>query len=378
VIVVLLLLAGAQDLRPLQAADRLAFAVWRPGSDLPRDLRDLRRAGVDVALVDGPGAGLAEALEKAGDDRPLIAPYLDGAAPVDALRLFLERVPARFRAVVDGRLLVFLGPAPESGRGVPDAGLKAAAGTDALYVVSDATWTEAPPDRRWRSGLPEDGPVVAVPSRGAWDYEKAWFGALRLGGRWAVIEDWAAVREGGLLEATTRYVKKHRIAERITLPKGKWTGAPKALYTAKFEPHEQGLRPLTTDEGAAELVQLRGVAMLSSKEGRAGRRRVLSFDVDDSFAFYEKRSYTLTVEFLDAGEGSFRVEYDAADRALPPAERHLKTAQDVAFTRSGDWREQSIDLSDALFGNGQPGGADLRLVLDGRGIAVRRIALLPR
>lgn len=376
-IVLALALAAAQELRPLQTADRLAFAVWRPGADVPRDLREQRRAGVDVALLDGPAPGLAEALEKAGDDRPLLAPYLDGAGPVDALRRFLETVPPRFRAVVDGRLLLFLGPAPESGRGVPEAGLRAAAGTDALYVVSDATWTEAPPDRRWRSGLPEDGPVVAVPVGSAEGYEKAWCAALRLGGRWAVIEDWAGVRDGGLLELTMRCLRKHRVGEKIPAPKGKWTGAAKALFTAKFNPHEQGLRPLATEDGGAELVQLRGVAMLASKAGK-GRRRVLAFDVDDGFAFYEKRSYVLTVEYLDAGEGAFRVEYDAADRALPPADRHLKAAGEVAFTGTGDWKEAVVELPDALLGNGQPGGADLRLVLDGRGVAVRRVALIPR
>ncbi len=374
------LVLAAQDVRPLPSSDRLAFAVWRPGDDLPRDLRDLRRTGVDVALVDGPGAGLAEALDKAGDERPLLAPYLDGHAPVEALRGFLERVPARFRAVVDGRLPAFLGPAPESGRGVPEAGLKAAAGGVELYLVADATWTEAPAERRWRSGgPPEDGPVVAVGvGKEAGDYEKSWIGALRLGGRWAVIEDWGAVREARQVEATALYLKKHRLGEKIAPAKGKWTGAAKVLYTAKFNPHEQGLRPLSTPEGTAEFVQLRGVAMLSLKAAGPGPRRVLSFDVDDSFAYYEKRAYVLTLEFLDTGEGTFRVEYDAADRTLPPAERHLKSAGEQVFTRTGDWRELTVELPDALFGNGQPGGADLRIVLDGRGIAVRRAALAPR
>lgn len=375
-----LLLLAAQDVRPLQVSDRLAFAVWRPGDDIPRDLREQRKAGVDVALVDGAPPGLAEALEKAGDARPLLAPYLDGAAPVEALRAFLERVPARFRAVVEGRLPVFLGPAPESGRGVPEEGLRAAAGGEGYFVVADATWTEAPPERRWRSGAPpEDGPVTAVGvGGGAEDYEKAWVGALRLGSRWAVIEDWGALRDLRLAEATALYLRKHRLGEKIAPAKGKWTGAAKVLYTAKFSPHEQGLRPLATAEGGAELVQLRGVAMLASKAAGEGRRRVLSFDVDDSFAYYEKRSYALTLEFLDAGEGAFRVEYDAADRTLPPSERHRKPAGEQIFTRTGDWREVTIDLPDALFGNGQPGGADLRIVLDGRGIALRRIALAPR
>ena len=361
--------AGAQELRPLKADDRLAFAVWRADVDLLRDLRELRRAGVDVALAVAPPAGTAEALEKAGHDRPLLAPYLDGEAPVDALRLFLERVPARFRARLDDRLVAVLGPAPESGRGVPLEGLKAAG--EPLHLPVESSWTDAPAELRWTSGRPEEGAAVWV---GGADYDKAWYAALKLEARWVLIESWDRARA----ESTAKHVRKLRVQEKTALPKGKWTGAGKALFTAKYTPHEQGLRPLSTDEGACELVQLRGVAMLASKEAKKGPRRALTFDVDDSFCYFEKRSFTLTLEFLDLGQGAFRVEYDAADRRLPPAERHLRSAGETLFTGTGEWREVSVDLPDALFGNGQPGGGDFRLVLEGRGIAVRRVALLPR
>ncbi|HEX7896181.1 MAG TPA: hypothetical protein VF950_00270 [Planctomycetota bacterium] len=367
--VLLLALASAQDDRPLKADDRLAFAVWRPDVDVLRDLREMRRAGVDVALAAAPPADLAASLEKAGDDRPLLAPYLDGEAPVDALRHFLERVPPRFRAQLDGRLVAFLGPAPESGRGVPLDGLKAAGVP--LHLVVESTWTDAPGAARWTSGRPEDGAAVWV---GGADYDKAWYAALKLEARWAVIESWDRTRA----ESTAKHVRKLRVQEKTALPKGKWTGAGKALFSAKYTPHEQGLRPLSTDEGACELVQLRGVAMLASKEAKKSPRRALTFDVDDSFCYFEKRSFTLTLEFLDLGQGAFRVEYDAADRRLPPAERHVRSAGETPFTGTGEWREVSIDLPDALFGNGQPGGGDFRLVLEGRGIAVRRVALQPR
>lgn len=362
----LLLVGAAQESRPLKADERVSFALWTPGAELLRDLGDQRRAGLDVALVHGPAPGLAAALERAGDDRPLLAPYLDGAAPAEALKLFLEQVPERFRAVVDGRLPAFLGPAPEPGRGVP-------APLDGLWLVADQSWTEAPKaERRWKSGGPPlDGPVVTVSSTA---YDKTWYAALKLEARWVVIEGW----ERAQLEATSRYLRKHRLNEKVPAPKGKWTGAPKALYTAKYAPHEQGLQPVPTEEGTADLVQLRGIAMLSSKEAKPGKRRVLAFDVDDSFHYFDRRSYTLTVEFLDVGTGSFRVEYDAADRTRGPEERRLKAAGERGFTGSGEWREESIDLPEALFGNGQPGGSDFRLVLEGRGIALRRVLLTPR
>jgi hypothetical protein len=364
-----LLFALLQDVRPLKADDRLAFAIWRPEGEPLRELRERKRAGIDVLLVTAPPAGFADALEKAGDDLLPLAPWLDGEAPAEALRLFLERVPPRFRASFEDRLPAFLGPAPEPGRGVPADGLKVPGAS--LHLVVDSSWVDAPADRRWTSGRPEDGAAVWV---GGPDYEKAWYAALKLETPWVVIEGWEPARG----ESTSRHVRKLRVREKTALPKGKWTGAAKALYTAKYNPHEQGLRPLSTDDGAAEHVQLRGVALLSCKEAKKGPRRSLSFDVDDSFSYFEKRSFTLVVEFLDAGQGAFRVEYDAADRKLPVAERHLKLAAETPFTGTGEWREVSIDLPDALLGNGQPGGSDFRLSLENRGIAVRRVALTPR
>lgn len=370
--VLLFALSTAQQ--PLRAEDRLAFAVWRAEGDVLRELRERGRAGIDVVVAAAPPAGLAEALARAGDELPPLAAWLDGEDPVDALRLFVERVPPRFRAQIDGRLLAFLGPAPESGRGVPAEGFRAVAPGVELHLVADASWTDAPPGRRWTSGRVVDGDVVSVAGREPGEVEKAWYAALKLEVPWVLLESW----EPAWAESTARHVRKLRVREKTALPKGKWTGATKALYTAKYSPHEQGLRPLSTEEGVAERVQLRGVAMLSCKEGGKGPRRTLSFDVDDSFSYFDKRSFTLVVEFLDLGEGSFRVEYDAADRRLPPSERRVRTAGEAVFTGTGEWREVSFDLPDALFGNGQPGGGDFRLTLEKRGIALRRIALMPR
>ena len=132
------------------------------------------------------------------------------------------------------------------------------------------------------------------------------------------------------------------------------------------------LRPVAVPGGAFDLVQLRGVAVLASKENPGGPRRSLAFDVDDSFHYHERKGFELVVEFLDVGEGSFRVEYDSADRSLALPERHARSGGEGRFGGTGEWKEERFDLPDALFGNNQPGGSDLRLVLEGRGILVRR------
>jgi len=56
----------------------------------------------------------------------------------------------------------------------------------------------------------------------------------------------------------------------------------------------------------------------------------------------------------------------------------VKTAGSVRFTGSGGWRTEVFKLPDAMFGNGQPGGSDLRLVVDKRGLSVRAVLVMKR
>ncbi|HYF53825.1 MAG TPA: hypothetical protein VEA41_06170, partial [Salinarimonas sp.] len=190
-----LLLALAQE---LSADERLTLAVWRPGGDVPRELRELRRSGLDAVLVAGP--------PPEGVDGLPLGVYLDGEAPAEGLRLFLERVPPGARARVGGRLVAVLGPPPESGRGVPDLNALG----EPLHLFVEAGWTEAPAAPRWRSGLPEDGPLVAVGGRSAEEVEKAWCAALRLEARWVLVESWVPE----LAESTARHARKLRLREK--------------------------------------------------------------------------------------------------------------------------------------------------------------------
>jgi hypothetical protein len=378
--------------RSRSASDRLAFVHYSPGAEPVLEVAALGRAGFDVALVPVRGpidlAPLAAALEtvaRSGVEPPSLAPAVEVAPEADpavavalAIRAFDAAVPARRRATVDGRPLLWLLPAP-SGAPVPDLS------AFRPWLVADTTWTGLAADRAVRHGAgPRDYGVSSVPAGGEdAAHEKAWYAALRLDSPWVAVESWdaiAALPERGKkrLEALDRLVRKFKLRERNALPKGRWTGAAKALFTTKYNPREQGLRPVEAPDGAFDAVQLRGVAVLASKENPAGPRRTLNFDVDDSFHFHERRSFELVVEFLDLGEGSFQVEYDSADRTLALPARHRRPAGEGRFTGTGDWKEERFDLPDALFGNNQEAGADFRLVLDGRGIVVRRVALTPR
>ncbi len=410
--------------------DRMACAYYysRDASNARRDLQEMGRIGVDTALVLGGDAASMEALAKAleqleteGRDRPRVAPAIDPAALEGAdlsteqgrkrlyglIRGFYSRVPPRAWAVVDGRPILWLLP-PSGVKYDKDlvAALQASARADFdgrdLFVVADVSWQGLPADRVFAWGAahagPRELPIVSVgpgsakPERRREEgkfYERSWYVALRLEPRWLAIETWNGAAEGTdvaeskehqrkYLEATENRLRRFRLGEKMALPKGKWTGAPKALYTAKYYPHEQGLGPVATAEGAFEYIQLRGIAMLLSKEGKAGARRLLCLDVDDSFSFFERRSFDVEVEFLDSGEGVFSLEYDAWDKALEMGPRAVKSAGERRFTATGEWRTEKFDLPDARFGNLQPGGSDFRLVTEKRGLAVRRISLIPK
>jgi hypothetical protein len=381
-----------EEPRSRAPADRLTFVHYAPGPEPVRDVAALGRAGFDVALVRwregldlAPLVAALEIVARSGAEPPLLAPAVDvapGADPASAagsaIRAFDGAVPARRRAHVDGRPLLWLLPAPP-GAAPPDLS------AFRPWLVADASWAGLAADRAVRHGAgPRDDGVISVPGGGDdAAHEKAWFAALRLESPWVAVESWEAIvaqpeRGKQRLESLDRLLRKFKLREKNALPKGKWTGAAKALFTMKYNPREQGLRPVPAADGAFDAVQLRGLAVLASKENPLGPRRTLGFDVDDSFHYHERRSFELTVEFLDLGEGTFRVEYDSADRKLPLPERERRPAGEGRFEGTGEWKEARFDLPDALFGNHLEGGADLRLVLDGRGIVVRRVALLPR
>ncbi len=402
-----LALAAAQDDSPgFEKDQRLAAAYYYPGPDArpAADLAEMGKAGIDVALVEAPApAGFLDqavaaldALEKDRQKRPRLAPFLKAGAKPDFAEAdrFVERA-ARHAARIDGRPLLWLAPAladPEPARAAFEEALGAL--KNRPYLVAELSWKNAPADRTYAWGATRgyaiDLPVVTVgPGTLNRDdgkvYERAWYKALKLEPRVVVVETWNGAADGvsetperkrKYLDATRRHVRDFKDNEKISLPKGKWTAATQVAYTLMYTPHEQGLRPVATDDGPFDEVRTRGFSALSTKEVKGSPVRHLCFDVDDSFCYFDKRGFEVTVEFMDLGEGIFALEYDSGDRTLPADQRVLKKAGTARFTGSGEWRNETFSLPDAVFGNGQPGGSDFRFTLEKRGLAVRSIMVI--
>lgn len=402
--VALLLLLVAQDDASFSKDARVTAAYYSllPGAKVDADLLEMEKAGLDIALVEFAGDPAAldpliaalESVEKNKKDPPKLGVYLkpDAKADLSAADVFYERIPKRHAARIDRRPVVWLGPAPADAAGLDDAVARL---KTPPYLVAELSW-KGKSDRTYGNGALRgfsiDLPVVSVgPGTTARDdgkvYERTWFKAIRLEPKMVVIETWNGAADGvaetperkrKYLDLSHRFIRDYKVNEKVILPKGKWTSATQVAYTSVYTPHEQGLRPVAADDGPFDAVKLRGFEALTTKENKKGPERHLYFDVDDSFAYFEGRAFLVAVEFYDVGEGSFSLEYDSMDRTLSAEKRVLKSAGSVRFGGTGEWKTETFTVPDASFGNGQAGGADFRLSIEKRGIAVRSVMVLKK
>jgi hypothetical protein len=85
----------------------------------------------------------------------------------------------------------------------------------------------------------------------------------------------------------------------------------------------------------------------------------LLFDIDDTFfednALNGEYDVTVRIVYYDGGEGSWALKYDAVDNPQ-------KTALVIQKENTECWREKTVIISDGMFTNRGPRGADLMLI----------------
>jgi hypothetical protein len=90
----------------------------------------------------------------------------------------------------------------------------------------------------------------------------------------------------------------------------------------------------------------------------AGGKNTMYFDIDDKFFANTplNGAYPVTVRvvYYDKGTGKWALKYDAVGNSR-------KTAYTVIKTNSGTWKEKTVILKDAYFGNRGPNSSDLML-----------------
>lgn len=357
-----------------------------------RNLEEMGEAGIDVALCEFAGKdeavkALVQALEELSKERkraPRVAPATADPAAATA---FLGAIPKSHLATTGGRNLVWLLPS-KNAQPIENP---------EMYIVGDAAWK---PHLTATLGGAFDGPrdmeVVTVgpgfkdgSSRlrarddGAW-YERSWYAATKIKPRMVAIESWNRFDEGSticptrehgraLLKKTKEFGDQFRRGQEIARPKGKYSSAAGVSFHLKFNPPSEGLRPLDTADAPFEIVALASQSILMSRPIPGKDARVLAFDIDDSYAYFERREYEVQLQILDKGRGHVDLVYDAAGAGKGGGDRTHRAAEPYYYTDSGDWATATFKLPEAAFANRQEGGSDFRLVTRGRGLSIRWI-----
>src|SRR5579872_2969248 len=145
----LALLVPQDEARSFTKDARLTAARYYllPAAKPQADFLEMERAGIDIALVEFTGDAQAldplvaalDALVTQKKDVPRLAVFLSPGAKGDlgAADVFYDRVPKRHAARIDGRLVVWLGPAPPEAAGLDDAVQKL---REPPYLVAEVSW----------------------------------------------------------------------------------------------------------------------------------------------------------------------------------------------------------------------------------------------
>jgi hypothetical protein len=397
------------------AADELERAGKRPPRiGLFYDTSTLRN---DVRGVE-PGAGRADL--RAPEGRALF---------YGTIRDFFCQVPPRHWAEIEGQPLVVLYSAGFSA-GFDQQTFDELAANFARdfagkhpFVVREASWNDVRTQARYSWGAALSGALLGertvaigpgyddsavhgrrTPIRKREDgrfYEKSWRAALRSDAQLALVETWNENHEGTSVAETREYGRKYieltaRYAllfkQRATLaddlvlespapvprPDRSWgesaQGASDVAWRAGAA--VSGLRPIAWEDGPFD-VRAEPEPMIIAPGAPPGRASYLYFQVSDWFAFDVDADFELEFEFLDRGAGELALDYDSRD---PSGVLHgaYTRAGSVRRGDTGVWRTASIALPHARFANGENGGADLRLCIGERELALRALRIRRR
>ena len=128
----------------------------------------------------------------------------------------------------------------------------------------------------------------------------------------------------------------------------------------------------------------------STASAPASMQREKLEEVSAAITSIDPATRMITLKADDGSTGSYEVGPEVKNFAQIKVGDHVvvsyyhglaaevKPAGTVRFTGSGEWRTETFQLPDAAFGNGQPGGSDFRLSVDGRGLAVRSVMVLKK
>ena len=332
---------------------------------------------------------------------------------------YFERVPRKLWATMDGRALVVLYTSAfaaewdkKLGSYTRMAFAKRFPG-ESVFIVADRTWGEMGQDRTtgWESTITgpklfpgvaqigpgyNDSPVPGrtTPFREREDgnyYRQSWQKAIAHKPELVLIETWNEMHEGteicqtkelGLkyLELTSEWIARLRHGGPIGKPIKLRFPKPRFFRDLSWGKEAEGQARLFADYGSGERFGLRERALsdgmvrvtkgaLISPPRKNDWARYVYFQVSDHWLFEVPSAQRLKVKVKVelAKPAGVVLEYDSHDlgASVGGAYKHV--------AGGGPAKLHEFELPGVLFGNRQNGACDLRLVLKGETVGIRRV-----
>jgi hypothetical protein len=137
---------------------------------------------------------------------------------------------------------------------------------------------------------------------------------------------------------------------------------------------EQGLRLCPNDDGVTEPTEVGDRECVCAIQ-QPEKGNYVYFALNPSSQVDQPRDVILQVEFFDAGQGWFRVQYDTSTSSGQLQDLYTISPRTERLTNTRQWKTTWFLLPGARFRHAQNAGADFRLDTDKSELFIRRLAL---
>jgi hypothetical protein len=249
------------------------------------------------------------------------------------------------------------------------------------YIVRDSSWRDVSTDEAYTWGSALFGPTmigrVGTLGPGFDDsaryeittprirdrqcgefYNSGWETMMSAGASLVAIETWNELGEATEIAASREYGTTYLnlTAENVLRWKATDFGAAPFIWLDfGAHPYQQGLQPaFNFPDGAWLVTTLDGREAAYPDVSTTPPSHFIYLGVNDAFAHAVASDVWVMVEYFDGGTDQWSLQYDSV------SDNYASTGS-VVLQNTGQWKRHTFHLSDAYFGGGEAGGADLRL-----------------
>jgi hypothetical protein len=189
-------------------------------------------------------------------------------------------------------------------------------------------------------------------------YISGWEAMMSAGSSLVVIETWNELHEATEIAASREYSTTYMTltAENVLRWKASDYGTAPVIWLNFGERlYLQGLQPaFNFPDGAWLVTTLAGREAAYPDVTTNPVSHFIYLDVNNAFAHATPSEVWVTVEYFDGGSDQWSFQYDGVSDPYTQSES-------VDLQNTGQWKQHTFHLTDAYFGGGEAGAADMRL-----------------